>query len=108
MHGSLINRLSEGKTAVKPEVGMGATELCYSDRHAYTIVEVSPSGKTIKVQPDKATRTDNNGMSDAQTYSFEPDTNAPIITVRLTKKGWQSKGRPFAIGYRSEHYDYTF
>lgn len=40
-YGSLQNRISERSFCTVPEKGMGATELLYSDRHAYTILEVS-------------------------------------------------------------------
>lgn len=42
MYGNLNNRIIEAATRGQPapEVGMGATITCYSDRHAATIVEV--------------------------------------------------------------------
>ena len=108
--GSLYNNLfsnsANANGEVKPEVGMGATYLGWTDRHAYTIIEVSASGKTIKVQRDRAIRTDKLGMSDAQSYLYTPDPNGEVRTIRLSKKGWD-KGR-FAIGFRKEYYDYTF
>lgn len=108
--GSLINHLSQrGGVSIQPEVGMGATNLCWTDRHAYTIIEVSKSGKTIKVQADTAIRTDGYGMTDGQSYRFEPNANGAVYTVRLTKRGWRSKeAGAFAIGYRSEYYDFGF
>lgn len=91
------------------EIGMGATQAMHSDRHAFTVVRVSPSGKTVWVQQDRAIRTDENGMSDSQTYEFSPDPSAPEIMLRRTKRGWHSRthGR-FVVGERSEHYDYSF
>lgn len=107
--GSLVNMMSVGGgQETKPEVGMGATELCWSDRHAYTVIEVSTSGKTIKVQADRAIRVDNNGMSESQEYKFERDPNGAVYTLRRTKKGWSSKGIRFALGYRSEYHDFSF
>jgi hypothetical protein len=41
LYGSLDNRLAENTLQPIPEVGMGATEMLYSDRHAYTILKVS-------------------------------------------------------------------
>lgn len=42
------------KTVVeKPKIGNGATEITYSDCHAYTVIKVSPSGKTIWLQKMK-------------------------------------------------------
>lgn len=111
MTNSLINNIMEGSKSEEPKVGMGATELCWTDRHAYTIVEIR-SPKRIKVQQDRAIRTDNLGMSDAQQYRYERDPEAPIITLSLRKDGkWRQvgcDGNTFKIGYRSEYHDYSF
>ena len=49
---------------------MGATEMCYSDRHAYEVVKVIDE-KHVLVRKCKATRIDKNGMSDCQEYEYE-------------------------------------
>lgn len=112
MQGSLINRLSETATPATPVVGMGATQLMYSDRHAFTVIAVAANGKSCTVQADTATRTDSNGMSDAQAYSFAPNPEGATYELRLNKKGkWAVKGSPdsiFGMGYRSEYHDYSF
>lgn len=90
------------------EIGMGATQVLYSDSHAYTIIAISKSGKTITVQKDKAKRADKNGASDCQTYEFEPDPQGQTRTIRQTKNGWNWKGERFLVGIRQEYYDYTF
>jgi len=106
--GSLINNLLGGPTTIKPEVGMGATILMWTDRHAATITAVSKSGKTIKVRQDLAKRIDKNGMSEMQTYEYSPNPLQPEITFRLTKKGWRSNGTSLAIGRRAEYIDFSF
>jgi len=104
--------MSQSKDAL-PAVGMGATILMWSDRHAATIVEVSANLKTIVIQQDNAKRTDNNGMSESQTYEYSPNTDAPRRTYTLRKngkyveKGSPMNGLPLAIGYRREYYDYS-
>ncbi len=110
MRGSLTNYLMTGtKGQPTPEVGMGVTFLYYTDRSAGTITKVSPSGKTIQVKADKATRIDNNGMSESQDYTYEPDPEAQEVTARLTKSGWKTKsGTRLAIGYRRAYHDYSF
>ena len=40
-YGSIQNRISERSLQPIPEVGMGATLIMYSDRHAFTVLEVS-------------------------------------------------------------------
>lgn len=113
--GSLINLVSGNARYPEPKVGMGATILRWTDRDAATIVAVSASGKQVTVQQDKATRTDNLGMSDSQTYTYEADTNAPERVYTLRKNGaWVLKGdmlkggERLAIGYRDSHYDFSF
>lgn len=39
-YGSLNNRLDEGKTFGDIKVGTGVTEMCWSDRHPYEVVEI--------------------------------------------------------------------
>ena len=54
-------------------VGDGVTLIYYSDEEPATVIEIGPKGRWIKVQRDKAIRTDNNGMSDCQDCTFEKD-----------------------------------
>ncbi len=112
--GSMVNNIYANSYYRKPEVGMGATELMWTDRHACTIIRVI-NDKTIEVQHDRAIRTDANGMSDAQTYRYEPNLNAEKTIVTLRRNGrWVKKGdkmhngTSFAIGTRNEYHDYSF
>lgn len=108
-YGSLVNLLTADTTSTAPIVGMGATELCWSDRHAWTVVEVSASGKTCKVQRDIATRSDKNGMSESQSYDYAPDSSGEVIILRRNKRGqWVHKGTVFKMGQRTEYHDDSF
>ena len=40
--------------AKRPEVGDGATVFYWTDSEAYTIIDISESGKVITIQRDKA------------------------------------------------------
>jgi len=102
------------------KIGDGATEHIGSDSHAYTVIRVGPSGKTITMQRDKAAldpdwkpdtrlggfvgHTVNNW---SQTYTYERDPQGAVMTARLTKRGWASRGTPVSKG-RREFYDYNF
>jgi hypothetical protein len=94
-----------------PTVGMGTTELCWTDRHAYTVVEVVSDRKII-VQRDTATRSDKDGMSDSQSYTYTPNPNEPRLVLTLRKDGkWRrmgDSGNVFALGFRQEYQDYSF
>jgi len=112
--GSLINNLQANSKQPVPKVGDGATMLMWTDRRPFTIIEVSKSGKTIKLQEDNAVRTDKNGMSDCQSYEYTRNPDGAIYTATLRKngkwvrKGDTVKGTNFGIGYRDKHYDYSF
>jgi hypothetical protein len=110
MNEVMANSVSPDNT---PHVGQGATHLGWTDRHAYTVIEVI-TPKHIRVQRDISTRVDSNGMSEAQEYEFTPNPNGHVEEIRLCKDGhWYSKGgmkngRLFSVGYRDSYYDYSF
>jgi outer membrane biosynthesis protein TonB len=108
-----------------PEVGMGATILMHGDRKAATIQKLIKVGSKdgIEVTHDVATRTDSNGESDQQTYTYESDPEGERqIFRRRPDNTWEevsrnkSTGRYAAkglagdrirIGDRDEFYDYS-
>jgi len=111
---SIINHLMSNSKSPEPFVGMGATALSASDRHAFTVVKIV-GAKTIVVQEDDAKRTDNNGMSDQQSYEYTPNPEAPRITVTLRKDGrWVEKGgsirngRTYVLGFRRKYHDFSY
>ena len=124
--GSLMNLLASGPQTVQPEVGMGATELCWTDRHACTIVGVQCNRKgepvIVVTQRDTATRIDKLGMSDCQTYAYTANPNGRLrywkrrkdgswCAAELTEKGGYAidkHGARLAIGRRDEYYDFSF
>jgi hypothetical protein len=131
MTGNLISNLHvAGSAAVAPEVGMGATVCHWKDRNAATVVAVrlkrDGSVKEIDIRGDIVTRTDSNGMSDAQSYTYAPaPEDVPAVTWRLDGKGqWRALhrdgvtgnlrmahakyGAKLALGVRDEFYDYSF
>jgi dipeptidyl aminopeptidase/acylaminoacyl peptidase len=107
---SLEHLSRNGQTTAK--VGDPCTLLLYSDSHAATVAWVSPSGKTIKVQRDRATRIDRNGQSEDQQYLYERDSDATIDTYRFSEKnGWVNRtlaATRCLVGTRREWRDPTF
>ncbi len=63
---------------------------------------------TVTVQEDKAIRTDNNGMSECQSYTFERDPNGLIQVFHLRKNGYYyCKSSILRMG-RHKYHDYSF
>jgi hypothetical protein len=92
-----------------PAVDIGATIHLHTDRYAGTVVAITPSGLTVTVQRDKATRTDTNGQSDSQSWEYECDPKGKLYKFRKTKDGWRSvEGFRATFGTRSEFYDFSF
>lgn len=96
---------------MKPQIGMGITINGWTDRTPGTIIQISLSMKQIVIQEDKATRTDNNGMSESQSYTYEVDPNGAIQTATLRKDGtYRITGstRLVHLGDRRKYHDYSF
>ncbi len=99
---------------IKPVVGMGCTVCYISDRRAATIVEVSKSLETIKIQIDESKRIDGNGMSEQQEYEYTRNPEAYIWTYtkrkndRYYRQGESMRGAECCIGIRKEYYDFSF
>lgn len=110
--GSLVNHLMDRSAdPKKPEVGMGATRVMWSDREPMTIVEVSRTGHRIVLQYDEARRTDSNGMSECQSYEFTPNPNGGKVVATRRKDGsYRVRGgqERILIGVRQKYYDYSF
>lgn len=113
-YGSLNNRIAERAKHPKPEVGMGVTEMLFSDREPYEIVQVVDD-RHLLVRRLDARRTDDNGMSEDQEYEYTSNPQNPTIKLFKTKQGlWrQQHGRSlginkFAIGYAEKYRDPCF
>ncbi len=102
--------LGNGRDAIQPnpKVGMGCTICFYTDLRAGTVIAVSPSGNKVTVREDKAIRTDDNGMSECQSYRYEPDPNGSVRTFYRNAQGGYGKGPRLGLGYRNAYFDYSF
>ena len=104
-------KLTTSDAPPEPSIGMGATINHWSDRTAATIIQITHNSKRLVLQADKATRVDNNGMSDSQQYTYEPDPSGQIYIATKRKDGTYrvigSKQR-VTLGIRSYHYDFSF
>lgn len=117
-HGSLQNLLADNSIQAReaaPKVGDGITEVSWTDRHAGTIKRVAPNGKKFWYTMDDAKRTDKNGMSDCQSYSYTttdlPEADWNVATLRKDGKWHQGttlSGRTIMVGVRDEYHDFSF
>ena len=112
-YGSVQNRIAERAKMPEPVVGMGVTECCYTDCHAYEIVEVKDS-KHITVRPMKTSLKPGSDWLD-QDYEYSSDETARCINLYKTKNGWRERigshglgCNGFALGYAREYRDPSF
>ena len=112
--GAPVTHVLSSPLDARPVVGMSATILSGANRHAATIAKVSMNEKFIWVQRDFALRTDTNGMSKNQEYTYTPDTAAFRDQFRFYKSGWRriaadprGQGECLVLGTRETYYDYS-
>lgn len=113
--GSVQNRIAEASPR-GPVVGEGATELMYSDRHAYFVTYVSKDGKECRIQRAKTKCKDYY----AGQYDVQPDPEGHEITLRYRYGKWRRKYTcqwtnktewavmRLGFGYASEYEDPSF
>ena len=89
--GSFFNQLMGNNESI-PVVGKGATELQYTDRSCYEVIEVSEDLKTVRLQflEAKHDRTQEGGFGH-QNWILEPVDR--FLTVVWRNNGWKIKGK---------------
>lgn len=89
--GSFINQLM-ANNSTEPVVGQGATQLHYTDRTCYEVVEVSEDKRTARLQRlDAKWDSSLPGGEGHQNWILEPVDNH-FITVTWRKNGWYIVG----------------
>lgn len=124
--GSFVNHLRSRAVIGQPEarVGMGATLLGWTDRHAATVASIEKVGTRliVGVRQDHARRTDSNGFSESQDYEFTPDAHGFLRHFRANRAGlWEevafneatrrwsaAGGYRLRLGAREEYHDFAF
>lgn len=106
-YGTLTNLVYAEDKSPAPKVGDGATLICWSDRRAYTIVDVKKT--YVLATRDDVERTDRNYEKGPQEYSYQTDLNATPERANLRKDGnYYLGGQALKVGYRDEYWDPTF
>ena len=128
-YGSVQNRISAECEMPKPEVGMGVTELLWSDRDPWEVIEVV-NDKKIRIRELGYERTDNDGISEHQEYEFFPNPDGDVKTLVLRNGKWRDlkkeyvndangkqvlvetrrlgRGSQWLIGRAERYYDFSF
>ena len=113
-YGSVQNRLLENSRSAEPEVGMGATECCWSDREPYEVIEVTDS-RHIKVRALKYRVVKGSTFDGSAEYEYESDPDGFVATLFKKKNGkWVRRiGRSedcngWIIGFAERYYDPSF
>jgi hypothetical protein len=124
--GSLINHIYSRATRGQPtpEVGMGATTLLWTDRHAATITAVHDTREgrwVVAVQEDRAIVIGGSTFDGSAEYRYERNVNGAIYNFRFEEgKGWRhvrrsergrwvlEDGPGLRIGERQEYRDPSF
>ncbi|MCK5610196.1 hypothetical protein KAR91_50445 [Candidatus Pacearchaeota archaeon] len=87
-------------------IGDGATVNMLTDKYPATVIATTP--QTVTVRRDKAIRTDNNGMSESQSYRFEPDPDGAVERFNKRKDGrYHTPGARLSPG-RDAYHDFSF
>lgn len=109
-------KTSEENYHSKPHVGMGITEVLYSDREPYEIIEVIDD-RHIVIRKYDAIRIDKNGaFTEDQEYSYVSNPNNEVKKLFLTKNGvWKERldkrrlgCNKFYVGKAEKYFDYSF
>ena len=89
-YGCVQSRLMAASKMPEPKVGMGLTELLWSDRHAYEVIEVQDKTH-CKIRALKYERTDSNGISESQTYKYTSNPDGEIKHLVFRNGRWRSR-----------------
>ncbi len=118
-HGLIV---TDHLIALAPVVGMGVTELHWTDREPFEVVAVDPCGKWCDIRPLEAKGglrkdhvfipggfvghvVDQHSAQEWQLFSV-PD--ASTKRIRLCKGGWKLKTMRYRMGHATKFYDYNF
>lgn len=106
-YGTLTNLVYAEDKSPAPKVGDGATLICWSDRRAYTIVDVKKT--YILATRDNVERIDRNYQNGPQEYSYQTDLEAVPEKANLRKDGnYYIGSQALKVGYRNEYEDPNF
>ena len=121
-YGSIINQIAATYVQdPEPQVGMGCTELCWSDRNPYEIVGFSHNraGKIVSIEVRAMAATVDPNADNRighQNWVITSNLCGQRKTLKLRKgrkAGWYEKngsewGSKFMLGHAEKYYDWSF
>lgn len=117
-YGSIENRLDEGKTFGEIKVGTGVTEMGYSDRHPYEVVEVIDE-RHLMIRPLNWKVIKGSEQDGSAEYEYFSKPEAPLTRLFKAKYGWRSQYKnedgnwklgcdKFTVGFAERYRDPCF
>lgn len=103
--GSFFNQLMSNN-ASSPEVGKGATQMHYTDRSCFEVLEVSPDGKTVRMEVlDASWDATKGGGEGHQNWILTP--TGRFCTVVWRHNAWRIRGREitYTREFQEKHKD---
>lgn len=90
--GNLINVIL-GNNATLPEVGKGATQIHYTDRSPYQVIEVSKDFKTVILEQYNHEGDDSKGPLQMGHQSWKLTPSGYFITVKWRHNAWRREDK---------------
>lgn len=88
--GSYLNQMMSNNSSL-PEVGKGATQLLYSDRICFEVVEVSKDGKTVKMEVLDAEFAGESGTAQIGHQNWKLTPTGRFTTVAWRHGAWRQR-----------------
>lgn len=112
-YGSLTNRILENQGSPEPEIGMGATEVMYSDREPWEIIgiERNRQGEVRRITlRHMSSKLPEGSPIGSNNWIITPDENGRVITIKKARKNCKSHNKwgNFILGFADKFYDWSF
>lgn len=91
-------------------IGMGATFCIGSDSYPATVIDITPSGKTVTIQEDNYEIISGSSHDGSAEYTYSANPNGRVISFRYStkSKNWKNSSYRAYFGIRRKYYDPHF
>lgn len=105
-HGSFQNVMIANAKGAQPEVGMGVTQVRWTDRYPFTVIKVN-TPRMLTIQADKVVP-EPHPSGYAKEISQDPDGQVLTIRHHRDDKWYDNGGTVYTVGKRAYYYDHGF